>query len=426
MLCNYITQNLEWNLTINGPKPTCTEIYDTFMTCDMFSDPSGVPLIDDFSSCSCVPAPQTANCDHINGVPVDASYDWQQCPQHIGGLRFSGCDKWVTAGSDGAIYNDGESLPSPYPTQGDPCLDNNDEVYDVVSSHISFDLQANNFQYDEFGNVIGSGGLAPDYWRFFEDPVWNVANGKPINPVKYPIGLNWPNGPWNGRYLTGATVASSFDWLALFGGNEPDIFLDQWGYSLENVGGTFDYFVNLGEEYFYRIAHNKRRQTFGCAETFMGVNPDEEANCGSAALVDVSLRTAAEAPMLVIRLHVTSNPVGNDPTNPAYAFNRCYWWTLQLAEGPCAGYFFDQNKEVIGGVTFYRAKWSQTERYGAFLMDNYPGTAEFVNLWNAEVNQSIFRFYMPYYNTGHFQIPAILGDLSDGNGGWSLFPNYIL
>lgn len=70
-----------------------------------------------------------------------------------------------------------------------------------------------------------------------------------------------------------------------------------------------------------------------CDETYLGV--DEEACLANpdAASVDGLIVYKLNAPMFVFRLHFAETKTDGD----------CFWWTMQVAEGPCEGYYLDLN-----------------------------------------------------------------------------------
>jgi hypothetical protein len=129
-------------------------------------------------------------------VPVN--YDFEKCPSYLGGINFVGCEKWLRSWIDGDSYfNTSTGAYEVYPASGDLCLNEDNQVYDVLSEHLSQYITSLVF-YDAEGLPTGTGVLSPDYWIFQEDPIWNVNNGHPkLAKVKEAIGLVYPYGPYN-------------------------------------------------------------------------------------------------------------------------------------------------------------------------------------------------------------------------------------
>ena len=95
-----------------------------------------------------------------------------------------------------------------------------------------------------------------------------------------------------------------------------------------------------------RIAHESRDRVE--CPSFLGLPADFEAQCGADApelLVNMVDRSAA--PMLKVKLHTRDN---NDYAafcpGLGVDFCQCAFWTIQIAEGPCEGYYLDQNESA--------------------------------------------------------------------------------
>lgn len=169
------------------------------------------------------------------------------------------------------------------------------------------------------------------------------------------------------------------------------------------------YFNDIGDEYFVRIKHSKRSQ-FECPNSYLGIHDADIAQCVAGAdFVDASLVSFGEAPIISVKLYGAAN------------FDRwgCYFWRVQIASGPCAGYYLDQNHGLNGEAQeTHITRWSKEPLGSDLQFSNRPGTPEFNNAWNNEIIQGNTNFatfgftpyyYMPYYHKGWFQIPRLYG-----------------
>jgi hypothetical protein len=120
-------------------------------------------------SCTCEAVQVPPNCNFENfelGDPVPVNYDFEQCPSFLGGINFVGCEKWLRSWIDGDTYfNTSNGANEVYPTSGDICLNESNEVYDVLSEHLS-QYESNLVFYNADGNPTATGLLTPDYWLF--------------------------------------------------------------------------------------------------------------------------------------------------------------------------------------------------------------------------------------------------------------------
>lgn len=120
-------------------------------------------------TCSCSVGQRPENCDFqyfIDTGVFPENYTPELCPYIEGGINFVGCEKWVRTFIDGdTIFDVPTQSYIPLPNQDDICLDNNGNVYDVVSEHTQISA-AHQVVYDGNGNAIGAGAISPDYWKF--------------------------------------------------------------------------------------------------------------------------------------------------------------------------------------------------------------------------------------------------------------------
>jgi len=83
---------------------------------------------------------------------------------------------------------------------------------------------------------------------------------------------------------------------------------------------------------YYKL-RSRQRFLNSCDETYLGI---DEAACQedpNVASVDGLLVSKLVAPMFVFKLHYAETNVDGN----------CFWWTMQVAEGPCEGYYLDLN-----------------------------------------------------------------------------------
>ena len=155
---------------MNGVKPNCGEAIFNNLTCENFLSGGGLSLTTSIGTdCTCVAVQPDENCNFENYRLGDAeplAYNFELCPSFHGGINFVGCEKWLRAWIDGdSHFNTATGAYEVYPTSGDICLDENNQVYDVLSEHISqFDTSL--VFYDVNGLPTGTGLLTPDYWLF--------------------------------------------------------------------------------------------------------------------------------------------------------------------------------------------------------------------------------------------------------------------
>lgn len=112
----------------------------------------------------------------------------------------------------------------------------------------------------------------------------------------------------------------------------------------------------------------------------------------------------------------------NQPPKP------CLFWRVSIAEGPCEGWFLDQNyRNVITDedpstpdvlADTHETRWTRTPKGSDIRFLNRPGTVDFVNAWNLSTQSGsgtrVPYFYQPYYENGWVQIPAIFFLGEDG------------
>jgi hypothetical protein len=120
-------------------------------------------------SCTCDAPEVPPNCEFENyklGDPEPVNYDFEKCPSYLGGINFVGCEKWLRSWIDGDSYfNTATGAYEIYPASGDLCLNEDNQVYDVLSEHLSQYITSLVF-YGADGLPTGTGVLSPDYWQF--------------------------------------------------------------------------------------------------------------------------------------------------------------------------------------------------------------------------------------------------------------------
>ena len=259
-----------------------------------------------------------------------------------------------------------------YATNGDVCLNGNED-YKVRSLTIFPDLSsAAGFNpMGTLGNDASSLYPLPNSWDFIDDYAWttvqdgyNPVTGKyknrPLASVAYKeIFAFSPNpGPTESiveytfdpvTYEVVATLKGHYDYdvdgslVEVL--DETDGTLITWGgdyYSQVSSWTQSDYdsigepsrisdaFNGFDDELYYKL-RSRHRNTLACDKKYLGVDAATCASNPDTPSVDALLVSKTEAPMLVFRLR------------PHPAGDSCLYWTMQVAEGPCEGYYLDLN-----------------------------------------------------------------------------------
>ena len=368
----------------------------------------------DGTNCSCKVIAYPFNCNFAAYTPGGAlplKYDSELCDYATGGVNFVGCQKWMRAFIDGDLKKNPEtSVLEILPSNGDICLNENNEPYDTMSEHMENTQQ---IIYNADGSPEGVGKVAPDFWRMQYDPIWNIDHGLPAYPLqRQPIGAVYPYGPFPKAAfpLTPDLPDVGLDFGTLYGWDNYDEFraLRDWGRAFKTSGKADqgDYFAEVGDVFHFRLI-NSHLKAAGCEAKYLGFNPNEIGGCSTDTFaIDASMVPLSEAPMLRMELHQSVGPING---------NICYYWRISVADGPCAGYFLDQNHEGDGAVEYHYTRWTKTPKGSDVQFHNIPGSVDFVNALNREIyggNSIIMslglngpQLYEPYYQNGWFQIP---------------------
>lgn len=48
--------------------------------------------------------------------------------------------------------------------------------------------------------------------------------------------------------------------------------------------------------------------------------------------------------------------------NPALSTNKCVYWRVSIADGPCAGWYLDQNFANVNGGDTHETRWTRDPR----------------------------------------------------------------
>lgn len=176
-------------------------------------------------------------------------------------------------------------------------------------------------------------------------------------------------------------------------------------------------FNQPGDEYYMRVGHDTRLR-LGCPESFFGISAASAAEClasdGPDHKIDLELVGPESALMLKFKLHTMTNKLEGDCVDDEVLDDcDCAYWTIQIAEGPCEGYYIDQNMgapvlDYLGNPLYIEnpsTKWSKTRDQFGIMFDNNPMTRDDVNAWNADNTAENRIFYQPFYSNGRFQVP---------------------
>jgi len=146
---------------------------------------------------------------------------------------------------------------------------------------------------------------------------------------------------------------------------------------------------------------NAERLTQGCDFAWLGI---DESQCATSDVIDASNVHRDNAPMLRIALESKVDLL--DFVNVG---SICGLWTVQIAEGPCAGWYLDQNYnlEALINQREFVTQWRRERSMFALVFDNESVNLDQVNAFNLDpVNLGNFmKYYSPYWEQGRFQIP---------------------
>jgi hypothetical protein len=214
------------------------------------------------------------------------------------------------------------------------------------------------------------------------------------------ISLYYPSGP--------ETNGDAFNWTWNWDGDLP-------------VPSTGRLFNQPGDEYYMRVGHDTRLRA-GCPESYFGISAASAAECAANAgditdslvhKIDLELVGPESALMLKFKLHTMTDLLQGEACSDDAVLDDCdcAYWTIQIAEGPCEGYYIDQNMQSGDLENPFienpAAKWVKTRDQFGIMFDNNPMTREDVNAYNALNTYENRIFYQPFYTNGRFQIPRI-------------------
>lgn len=148
----------------------------------------------------------------------------------------------------------------------------------------------------------------PDYFRFYEDPLWLRENNKtPMDSVELSLPWNFPHGPH--------TNAEALAW---------DYNFNPSGYTTQNPRGLW--FNQPGDEFYFRIG-SSNRLIAGCDQAWLGFASEAACTNGDATMY-VKNVDKDHAPMLKLALFTQQDiqyldfALG-DPLAP-----QCAYWTI--------------------------------------------------------------------------------------------------
>lgn len=170
--------------------------------------------------------------------------------------------------------------------------------------------------------------------------IWLIQNNKVI-PTRDSIGFTYPYGPYpTSAFPNSALPDIGLNWVDNHGSYTT--LFDEWNQDgLNNAEDNTradkgDYWAQTNDEFFVRIKHS-RRDSVRCAAKYLGVTALDAAGCvAENDFVDASIVPLAEAPIVSVKLMQAVE----------FEENSCYFWRIQIVEGPCAGYYLDQNHSV--------------------------------------------------------------------------------
>ena len=115
------------------------------------------------------------------------------------------------------------------------------------------------------------------------------------------------------------------------------------------------------------MAHNARFKT-KCAASYLGVSAVDKDKCTVPGITAIraSMVSKAEAPMLKFELIEGTGGKKKiaDLTlaNPGASTNKCVYWRVSIADGPCAGWYLDQNFNNVNGGDTHETRWTRDPR----------------------------------------------------------------
>lgn len=194
------------------------------------------------------------------------------------------------------------------------CANNDEQQYLILSQHYQWsnvfdtnDLTVSVSQ-DEFGDDIylaifqaAVSESFPDFWRFYEDPLWLLDNGisnagsPPTPRLMYTVDTsrpwNFPSGP-----LTNAMAQA---WDFNFDGT-------QWNNADGFPGDSLQpfWFHQPGDEFYMRVG-NQGRLLAGCDSAWLGLADEGACSTGDDSYTANVLRE--NAPMLKFTLHTADD-----------------------------------------------------------------------------------------------------------------------
>jgi hypothetical protein len=71
----------------------------------------------------------------------------------------------------------------------------------------------------------------------------------------------------------------------------------------------------------------------------------------------------AEAPMLKFELLEGTKKIADlTQANPGLSTKKCVYWRVSIADGPCAGWYLDQNFGNVSGGDTHETRWTRDPR----------------------------------------------------------------
>jgi hypothetical protein len=71
----------------------------------------------------------------------------------------------------------------------------------------------------------------------------------------------------------------------------------------------------------------------------------------------------AAAPMLKFELLEGTKKIADlTQANPGLSTKKCVYWRVSIADGPCAGWYLDQNFGNVSGGDTHETRWTRDPR----------------------------------------------------------------